>query len=272
MIRVFPRKTTWTPTDELSFVGDPPLSFLRPPPQPVHISVTFTWDIPEGERLLKAWSIYYGDVQLGGPAFDDPGGPFEPGRFVKNGVTITSRGCPKCCPFCFVPRREGKLRELPIRDGWILADNNLFACSKEHLERVFAMLRRQPEAAKFKGGLDATLLNDWHLELFESIRIRELWFACDTPKALMPLERVASMIERYPRRSRRCYVLIGFNGESIDEAQDRLKSVYDLGFLPFAQLYRGPSQRNYAPAWKALARTWSRPAIYKRLNKNPEEV
>jgi hypothetical protein len=25
MIRVFPRRTKWTPTDELAFVGDPPL-------------------------------------------------------------------------------------------------------------------------------------------------------------------------------------------------------------------------------------------------------
>ncbi len=49
MIRVFPRKTAWTPTDELAFVGDPPL--FRPPEQPVMVSVTFTWDIPEGERL-----------------------------------------------------------------------------------------------------------------------------------------------------------------------------------------------------------------------------
>ena len=28
MIRVFPRQTKWTPTDELAFVGDPPCSAL----------------------------------------------------------------------------------------------------------------------------------------------------------------------------------------------------------------------------------------------------
>ena len=43
-IRVFPRQTAMTPTDELAFVGDPPLSLWRPSADEVHVSVTFTWD------------------------------------------------------------------------------------------------------------------------------------------------------------------------------------------------------------------------------------
>ena len=38
-----------------------------------------------------------------------PGTEFVPGRFLAKGVTITSRGCPRRCPFCFVPGREGAL-------------------------------------------------------------------------------------------------------------------------------------------------------------------
>jgi len=94
MIRVFPRRTKWTPDDELSFVGDPPL--FRPQEDlPVSVSVTFTWDRPEGERLVKAWSELYSDVKIGGPAYGDPGGDFIPGRFIKAGAIITSRGCPR---------------------------------------------------------------------------------------------------------------------------------------------------------------------------------
>ena len=112
MIRVFPRKTKWTPDDELAFVGDPPL--FRPPEQPVRISVAFTWDRVEGYRLQSGWRQFYQSVELHGPAFDNPGDEFVPGRFIKEGVTITSRGCPKRCPWCFVPQREGKIRELEI--------------------------------------------------------------------------------------------------------------------------------------------------------------
>lgn len=63
LIRVFPMRTAWTPTDDLAFIGDPGL--FRPPEMPVKISVTFTWDIPEAERLLRSWSVYYSDVQKG---------------------------------------------------------------------------------------------------------------------------------------------------------------------------------------------------------------
>ena len=52
MIRVFPRRTKWTPDDELAFVGDPPL--FRPKERVVNISVTFTWDLPEANRLQRA--------------------------------------------------------------------------------------------------------------------------------------------------------------------------------------------------------------------------
>ena len=53
--RVFPRKTRVTPTDQLSFIGDPYLLF-PPEVDEVHISVIFTWDITEAERLATAWA------------------------------------------------------------------------------------------------------------------------------------------------------------------------------------------------------------------------
>ena len=51
IIRVFPRKTSMTPSDPLSFVGDPPLNVFRPDADEVHISCTFMWDIPEASRI-----------------------------------------------------------------------------------------------------------------------------------------------------------------------------------------------------------------------------
>jgi len=107
MIRVFPRRTKWTPTDDLAFVGDPPL--WEVPDLQVSVSVTFTWDLPEAARLQRAWKAKMMhqrsrvSIAYGGPALGDPGGEFVPGRFVKEGVTVTSRGCSKNCPWCLVP-------------------------------------------------------------------------------------------------------------------------------------------------------------------------
>lgn len=95
----------------------------------VHVSVTFTWDIPIAEWLAKQWEPV-ATVKIGGPAYNEPGGDFIPGMYMRHGYVITSRGCPNRCWFCAVPKREGgMLRELPVTDGWILTDDNLLACS-----------------------------------------------------------------------------------------------------------------------------------------------
>lgn len=263
MIRVFPRKTKWTPIDDLAFVGRPGL--FRPPEMPVRISVTFTWDIPEAERLYRAWSVYYPDVQIGGPAFDDPGKTFTPGQFVKPGVVFTSRGCSKNCAWCLVPKREGWIRELPITAGWDVADNNLLACTRGHIEAVFDMLRQQPEPIKFSGGLDAEILQPWHVDLLKTIRLKFAWFACDYPGAMRNLERVNDLMADFSREKKRCYVLIGYNNERICQAEKRLESVYRLGFLPMAMLYRSPDlyPPPWSKEWRKLQKIWSRPAAYK---------
>ncbi len=269
MIRVFPRKTKWTPTDELAFVGDPPLPAFRPTDRttPVFVSCAFTWDLPRARRLQQSWARFYDKALLGGPACDDPGGEFMSGRFIKEGVTITSRGCPRQCPWCYVSRREGDIRELPIKPGWIIQDNNLLACSKSHLEAVFLMLSRQRHGAVFSGGLDARLFTVWHLELLDRIRFSELWFAADSPRSMAAIERVARLCGDIPRGKLRCYVMIGYR-ESLTEAEARLERIYKLGFLPFAQLYVGErvceGRLAYSTEWRQLARKWSRPAAYRR--------
>lgn len=270
MIRVFPRRTKWTPIDDWAFVGDLPIDVASrfTPETPVLISVAFTWDKPEAERLRGSWSRYFRDVQVGGPAYDDPGGEFTPGLFVKEGMVITSRGCPKNCAFCLVPKREGRIRELPIKDGWNVSDNNLLACSRDHIEAVFEMLRRQPQRIVFSGGLDAGLLQPWHVDLLKTVRIRRMWFACDTLAAVPALMRAGDLLADFHREQRYCYVLVGFDDETVEEAERRLGQVYNLEFMPFASLYRSPevTQRmHHDPAWRSLVRTWCNPARYKAV-------
>jgi len=258
MIRVFPRRTKWTPTDDLAFIGEPPLFDL--PDLPVCISVTFSWDIEKAVRLANSWLKRYKDVRIGGPAMDDPGGEFIPNRFVGHGVTITSRGCPKKCPWCYVSKREGKLRELKtIADGWIVQDNNLLACSRGHIERVFDMLSRQRIPASFPGGLDLEYLDSWHIDLLKKTRTANIFVAFDTKQSLKKLDKAKDMFSDFHIDRLRAYILIGFNGETLLEAEQRCENVYKAGFLPFAMLY----DKNRNPEWKKLQRKWSRPAAYR---------
>ena len=264
MIRVFPHRNKWTPTDEFAFVGYPPLFRPGTRSTPVMVSVTFTWHKAEAERIARSWGDYYDDVRLGGPAYGDPGGEFTPGRFLKEGCTITSRGCPKHCGWCVVPTREGSIRELAIQPGWIVQDNNLLACSELHLRQVFEMLQAQNRRIYFNGGLDKHFLRDWHRKLFDSIKIGELWFACDTSSDIDWLERAARILDGIPLRKRRCYTMIGYDGESLIEAERRIERVYELGFMPFCQLYQPDETKVYAEEWRKVRRKWARPAAYMR--------
>lgn len=146
--RVFPRRTKASPVDALAFYDEPGLFPVEA--DQVHVSVTFTYDIPRAERLAKAWERV-AQVTMGGPAMGAAGGDFTPGMYLKPGYVITSRGCPNWCWFCSVPKREGDIRELPITEGYNVLDDNLLACSEEHIRKVFAMLKRQRMGA---GGVD----------------------------------------------------------------------------------------------------------------------
>jgi hypothetical protein len=277
-IRVFPGRTPWTPDDPMAFVGYPPLPEFQPgtPDTPVMVSVVFKWLRERGEALARAWGDYYRHVSIGGPAYDGgAGGEFTPGMFLKRGCTITSRGCTKECEWCC--ERNNELRELPITPGWIVQDSNLLACSEKHIRAVFDMLRAQKRNIFFNGGLDKHFLKEWHRPLFDSIKIGELWFACDKTSDLGWLERAAQILDGIPLRKRRCYTMIGGgcpenDAESIQDAAHRIERVFELGFMPFCQLFQ-PDEgvKTYPEDWRKLRRKWSRPAAYMKVASQPKE-
>lgn len=266
--RVFPRRTAATPDDSLAFVNCPPPMLILPEIDEVHISMAFTWDIPKAERLAKEWEVVGVPVKIGGPALNEPGGDFTPGMYMKKGYVITSRGCPNRCWFCSVPAREGfKLRELPITEGHIVQDDNLLACSEQHIRDVFAMLERQKERPVFSGGLEAKILKPWHCEEMKRIKTKQMYFAYDTPDDLEPLIEAGKMLEEagFSRNNHNkgCYVLIGYKGDTFEKAEKRLQQTMNAGFVPYAMLYRD-KLGNANQEWRRFQRAWCRPELIYR--------
>jgi len=264
IIRVFPRRTTATPTDDLVRVGVGPGLFDEA--DEVHVSVTFTWDLPAAEKLAKAWESV-APVRIGGPATGEAGGDFTPGRYVKEGYVLTSRGCPNRCWFCSVWRREGtEIRELPITAGWNVLDDNLLACSDKHIRSVFEMLAGQKSNGRiqFTGGLEAARLKPWHVEALRELRPKQMFFAYDTPDDLEPLREAGRMLLgagfTTTSHALRAYVLCGWPKDTFDEAIRRMRETQEAGFMPMAMLYRDKDGKR-DKEWMRWQREWARPAI-----------
>lgn len=268
--RVFPRRTKATPTDALAFVGLPPKILNHDDIDEVHVSVAFTYDKDEGEMLAYQWEELGKPVYIGGPAYGKIGGEFLPNMYLKEGYTITSRGCSNNCWFCFVPKRQGGLSELEIKDGWILQDDNILGCSEDHIRKVFEMLGRQKERPVLSGGLEAKIMKPWHVELLQKVKPKEMFFAYDTPDDYEPLYRAGQMLNEagFTLKSRKsfCYVLIGYKNDTFEKAEKRLIDTLKAGFIPFGMLYKD-EYGNENTGWKDFQRMWTRPAIIVSRNK-----
>lgn len=266
-IIVIAARTSLTPEpDATHFYGPPGLW----PPEHVDrvlVSCTFTWDKHRAENLALQWQTHFpgAEVLLGGPAYGDPGGEFDPGKFLRRGMVITTRGCPGCAQPCLVPEREGPLRLLKIKDGWNVLDNNLLAASWQHIDAVLEMLERQSRAAVFSGGLEARRLLTMPglVEDFCSIRLKHFFLAYDCPQEReWALEAITALRDGgLSQRQTRCYVLVGRDDDTVTDARERLQAVWDAGGLPFAMLWRDEdAQTRKEPGWQELVREWTRPA------------
>ena len=262
IIRVFPRRTNATPTDNLAYIGSPTMFAKDEGADEIHISVAFTWDLPEAEQLEKEWR-HIAPVTIGGPATRQRGGEFTPGKYLKPGYVITSRGCFNRCWFCSVWKREGDVRELPITEGFNVLDDNLLACTDEHIKKVFIMLYKQKQRPRFTGGLEAARLKLWHVQELKKLKPKELFFAYDTPDDREPLFEAGKLLKAagfkicHPLRA---YVLCGYPKDTFENAEKRFIDCIEAGFMPMAMLYRDETGKR-DPEWVRFAWPWVRPAV-----------
>lgn len=243
----------------------------------VFLSVVFTWQLEKSrQRAIEAASQgYY--VRAGGPAVAlnpsyladvaDCSGSVDALPYHNQSATFTTRGCPRKCKFCAVPRIEGHFREL---DEWepkpIVCDNNFLASSTAHFNEVIDKLKHL-DRVDFNQGLDARLLNHERATRLSELNYRCLRLAWDHTAHESSFMRAFDMLRSagVPARKIWVYVLIGFD-DTPDDALYRLRTIWGMKAWPFPMRYQplDAKERNghVAPGWtdyelRKMSRYWS---------------
>lgn len=225
----------------------------------LYLSVAFTWLLPKAERIATA---HKGPVIAGGPAVKLMGAPWatDTPEAVPYDIlamhnplaTFTTRGCPRKCAFCAVPKIEGKFRELKnFKAAPIVCDNNILASSKEHFQKVIKSLKPFP-FVDFNQGLDARLFNKRHAFLLSTLNAAKVRFSFDNVDQEIKLADAVGTAREVGLKDISVYVMIGFD-DSPDDARYRLELVRSWGIRPWPMRYQPLDtfdKNNYvAPGW-----------------------
>ena len=196
----------------------------------LHLSIPFTWLLPEARGVLLQRAFDWDAAIVGGSATrlmpdylaDLPHvtvGNDMPGvlQRVNPLATKTTTGCVRHCGFCGVPIIEGDLVELADwPDLPIICDNNLLAASDAHFERVIERLQRHGWA-DFNQGLDMRLLTPARAKAIVSIGKPVVRLALDAngDKARQQWQDALTILLEagQPKSRILSYCLVGFRGE-----------------------------------------------------------
>lgn len=195
-----------------------------------HISVPFTWNLPQLCEWLER--CLFDHVVVGGPGvYLMPeyleGLPMVDIQYsapdilqrVNPMATRTTTGCINKCRFCGIgegyiePGGMVELEDWP--DNPILCDNNILAASPEHFDRVMERLEvwdSKKVQTDFNQGVDARLLNEHHAERIGRLKKMMTRLAMDSMGLAEHWERAFGLLRDHgvPKFRIRSYVLIGF--------------------------------------------------------------
>jgi hypothetical protein len=183
-------------------------------------------------------------------------------------IIFTSRGCIRRCPFCVVPRIEGKLKTVitdvqqylyPDYKKVTIWDNNFLASA--NWKKILNDLRDIGLIVDFNQGLDARLIDEEKAAMLADFKLPMIRMAYDTPDQKQSIEKAVEILsdQGIRRRNMSFYVLFNFfdpkggSGDTPISFLDRIRSIADLGCVSYPMRYEPPDslEKNYfiSPFW-----------------------
>jgi hypothetical protein len=245
----------------------------------VYIATVFTWNRSQAEFLAGRFDC---DVEVGGTGWDigktlsdeiercrpdydlysvedilkmnhsgSARGVKTKANHIKNcteiatmGIGFSSRGCVRKCGFCFVPQKEGALRQgTPIgeivnpRSNLImLLDNNLTAdpfCVEKLVE-----IKERGLVLSLCQGLDIRLMTaDKAKALGEVKHHKRLHYSWDSVKDEAEIWKGIEILSEFVRPYKQmCYVLCGFDS-TFEEDMYRVRKLLEYGISPYVMVF-----------------------------------
>ena len=165
-------------------------------------------------------------------------------EIVNAGMGFTSRGCIRECGFCFVPKKEGKFRNVaeisdlinPRSNILILHDNNLTA--DPHCIDKLHEIRDRQLIVDINQGCDVRLINDDIAHALSEVRhLRSLHYAWDLmgfeSQVMEGIKTLSKYVKPYKHM---CFMLVGFN-TSFEEDMYRFRKLTENKVDPFVMIY-----------------------------------
>lgn len=174
-------------------------------------------------------------------------------------IGFLTRGCIRKCPWCVVPKKEGKICDY---DTWqhikrpdskkiVFMDNNVLA-SEYGISQIEEM-SHEDVRIDFNQAVDARLITKENAKyLAECKWIKYLRVSCDTTAMLPVIRQALDYLGEYGLKTSKVfsYVLI----EDVEDAHHRIVELDKMGVIPFTQPYRDFDTNYVNPEHKRLAR------------------
>ena len=200
----------------------------------------------------------YGDWEPLGGIFAEARPDWSLWPHWQHDMGYSTRGCPRKCSFCVVPKKDGKLRVVNDfaglssgRKRLILLDGNITAAPVNHFRAICEDATSHGVELDFSQGLDARLLTDEHAAILKRTRWkRSLHLAFDSVKDEKAVRRSVEILKRAGINTRHdvmYFVLVGYD-TTPEEDLYRCELLRSLDTNPFVMPFdrRDRYQRDLA--------------------------
>jgi hypothetical protein len=187
-------------------------------------------------------------------------------------IGFLTRGCIRKCPWCIVPKKEGKIRpyqtwqeiKRPDSRDIVFMDNNVLA-HEWGLKQIEDMGGKNVRV-DFNQGLDARLITDDVAQMLARLKwINYIRMSADTDAML---DVVLTAIDRLGKCGVKAYrVFVYVLVQDVESAERRAIALRNIGANPFAQPYRDFTTNAEPPLeQRQLARWVNHKAIFKTVS------